>query len=153
MKRKLLFTALLLLTVCTARSQDTTAEAAPGLRNPPKPLSPSPGIDTSDTRPVCFPFWMAKQIALDLEEKRRLEDLHRLDSLQLTGYRKLVAGLEQQQQHRELQRVLLQKQVSLLELQLKGEKQIRPSNGTLTWTLRLLAALGAGYLFGLASGL
>lgn len=121
-------------TVSTARSQDTIPEPLP------TPL---------DLRPVSFPFWMAKQIALDLEEKHRLETELQLMELQLLGQRSLVAGLEEREMNRLLQIELLEKNQQLLQVQLEGARAKAQQKGSQwIWMLRFLAALGSGFVLG-----
>ena len=133
MKRKLLLAVLLMLTVCTARSQDTIADSPP---------------DSLDLRPVSFPFWIVHQIALDLEEKSRLEQEVELLLLEKSSYRLLVTGLEQKDQERRLQLELLEKNQELLKVQLKAEEETKRGEPWLLWALRLLGALGAGFVLG-----
>lgn len=114
-----------MLTVCEMRSQDTT-----------------------DVRPVVFPFWMAREIALDLSEKERLEALAEVTDLQLLNYGILVEGLERQQDALGLQLVLERKRIGILELELKMERERKPGKGTFVWVLRLIGALGVGYFLG-----
>lgn len=71
MKLKLLFLVFSLLIVFTARSQDTT-----------------------DKRSVTFPFWMAKEIALDLEEKSRMEANEKIKTMELATLTSLIKSLE-----------------------------------------------------------
>lgn len=71
MRKQMIYVVLMMLLACEMRSQDTT-----------------------DIRPVTFPFWMAKEIALDLAEKEKLEGLMEVTELQLLNYGALVDGLE-----------------------------------------------------------
>ena len=147
MKTKLLFTAFAMLTVCTTWSQDTIVDVA----RPDwflKPVRSYSAPDTTDLRPISFPFWMVREIALDLEEKQQLELETQLYALELETYQKLVESMEKQEQQRQLQLELLHKNSSLLEAQLQAEKQGTKGTGTLVWSLRLLGALGAGFLLG-----
>ena len=114
---------LTVLTVSTARSQDTT-----------------------QNKQVCFPFWMARRIALDLEEKQRLEATARVTTRQLEALAALQTGTEKTARQKDLQLALLQKQVLLLEK--RPKKRPDPPNNSLLWALRLTAALVCGYLLG-----
>lgn len=117
-----------------------------GLQQPP-PDNRNP--DTLDLRPVCFPFWMAKQIALDLEEKHRLETELQLLELQLQAQASLVLGLEEKEKRRLLQLKLLNENLHLLEIQLEGERtKAKQKSSQWIWVLRLLAALGSGFVLG-----
>ena len=118
----------MLLTVCEMRSQDTT-----------------------DVRPVGFPFWMVQQIALDLEEKSRLEAREGILLLELSKYRELTAGLEKTASDGELQLHLIQKENRLLQSRLESIRAMRPAKkygADLSQILSLIGALGAGYLLG-----
>lgn len=53
--------------------------------------------DTIDNRPVTLSFWMAKEIALDLEEKSRLQANERITTIQLASFKALVKSLEKNQ--------------------------------------------------------
>ena len=104
--------------------------------------------DTTDTRPVTFPFWMAKAIALDLEEKNRLEQEVQLLVLEKETLEDLVEDLEKKDQGRRLQLELLEKNQNLLEVQLQAGRKTEKGEGWVLWTLRLLAALGTGFILG-----
>ena len=58
--------AFAMWTACAMRSQSTTVDSGST-----RPVFLS--RDTTDTRAVSFPFWMVREIALDLKEKSRLE--------------------------------------------------------------------------------
>ena len=103
---------------------------------------------SGDLRPVSFPFWMAQAIALDLEEKHRLEQEAILLVLEKETLERLVKGLEQKDRERLLQLELLEKNRKLLEVQLKAEREVKKEDGWLLWALRLLGALGTGFLLG-----
>ena len=105
-------------------------------------------LDTTDLRPVSFPFWMAQAIALDLEEKFRLEQEAQLLVLEKETLEHLVKGLKQKDQDRLLQLQLSDKNRKLLEVQLQAEREIKKEDGWMLWALRLLGALGAGFLLG-----
>ena len=104
-------------------------------------------LDTSDTRPVSFPFWMVREIALDLEEKFRLEVQQELLELEISTYSLLVQGLEKEKGNLELQLQLLEKNQQLLLTQVEARKNKKPEK-SLKWVLRLIAALGTGYILG-----
>lgn len=101
-----------------------------------------------DTRAVSFPFWMVKEIALDLEEKSLLEVQVELLELETGTYSLLVQGLEKEQVNKQLQLELLQKNQQLLQSQLKAVKNRKPKPQDLKWLLRMAAALGTGYMLG-----
>ena len=136
-----------MLTVCTSWSQDTIADAARPNRFP-KPVRSYPPLDTTDHRHVCFPFWMVREIALDLEEKELLEQEVALFVLEAEQYQSLLQALERKDQSRVLQLQLLERNTFLLQQQLRAEKQSNKEPARYNWWLRLLAALGAGFLFG-----
>ena len=118
----------MLLTACAMRSQDTT-----------------------DVRPVVFPFWIVQQIALDLQEKSRLEAREGILLLELSKYKELTAGLEKSGGERELQLHLLQKENRLLQSGLALPQATRTAEefrAGLSQILSLISALGAGYLLG-----
>ena len=133
-----------MLTVCAMQSQDTISSNNWNLefKNWDFPL------DTTDLRPVSFPFWMAQAIALDLEEKFRLEQEAQLLVLEKETLEHLVKGLKQKDQDRLLQLQLSDKNRKLLEVQLQAEREIKKEDGWMLWALRLLGALGAGFLLG-----
>ena len=133
-----------MLTVCAMQSQDTISNNNWNLefKNWNFPL------DTTDIRPVSFPFWMAQAIALDLEEKDRLEQEVLLLGLEKEILEKLVNVLEQKDQDRLLQLELSGKNCKLLEVQLQAEREIKKEDSWMLWALRLLGALGAGFLLG-----
>lgn len=91
---------------------------------------------------------MAQAIALDLEEKDRLEHEVRLLGLEKETLMHLVKGLEQKDRNRMLQLELSEKNNGLLEVQLQAAREIRKDDGWTLWALRLLGALGAGFLLG-----
>ncbi len=107
---------------------------------------PYPG-DTKDIRPVSFPFWMVREIALDLEEKSRLEAQQGLLEVEIGTYSRLVQGLEKENGALELQLELLEKNQQLLLLQVEAARNKR-SGTSLKWVLRILAALGTGFILG-----
>ncbi|MGM0934615.1 MAG: hypothetical protein ACQEWD_14345 [Bacteroidota bacterium] len=125
MKTKLLFIVFILLTAYTARSQDTT-----------------------DSRSVAFPFWMAREIALDLEEKSRLEANEKITAMELATLTSLVKSLEKTNQTKDLQIELLKKNNILQLQQLTTTKLQKHNPVTFTWILRLIAALSVGYVIG-----
>lgn len=125
MKEKLLFLALGLSTVFTAQSQDTT-----------------------DNRQVTFPFWMAREIALDLEEKSRLEANEKITAIELATLTSLVKSLEKTNQTKDLQIELLRSSNALQQQQLTTSKLQKQYPGTFTWILRLIAAFSIGYVIG-----
>ena len=147
MKTKLLSFAFAMLTVCTSWSQDTIVDAARPNRFP-KPVRSYPPLDTTDHRHVCFPFWMVREIALDLEEKELLEQEVALFVLEAEQYQTLLQALERKDQSRVLQLQLLERNTFLLQEQLRVEKLSEKGTRPLIWALRILAALGAGFLFG-----
>ena len=132
-----------MLTVCTARSQATIGKVSGEGQG--RPGSLETGLDV---RPISFPFWMVKQIALDLAEKERLEQEVQLLLLEISTSRSLVAGLELQDQDRRLQLQLLEENLQLLEVQLKAEREIKNTDSWVVGALRLLGALGAGFMLG-----
>lgn len=157
-----------MLTAYTAKSQDTTTKPA---RNSvtlslskviPVTLSLSKGatghtmprelrqaqLDSLDTRPISFPFWMVQAIALDLVEKDRLELEVELLVLEKETWKRLVTGLEHKDQNRQLQMELLEKNQRLLKVQLQAERDNEKGEGWVIWALRLLGALGAGFTLG-----
>jgi hypothetical protein len=121
-------------TVFGMRSQDTIA-------NPDRHFS-------RDTRSVSFPFWMAREIAVDLEEKSLLKAREELLLLEIGTWKLLVGGLEQEKATMELQLELLQKNQQLLQSQLKAARSTRQTAKDLKWVLRMTAALGVGYILG-----
>ena len=131
-----------MLTVCAMQSQDTISSNNWNLE------FKNWDFPSGDLRPVSFPFWMAQAIALDLEEKDRLENEVRLLGLEKETLVYLVKGLEQKDRNRLLQLELSEKNISLLEVQLQAEREIRKEDGWMLWALRLLGALGAGFLLG-----
>lgn len=104
--------------------------------------------DTTDNRPVTFPFWMAREIALDLEEKSRLELEANISAMEISALNNLVAGLEKINSERLLQLDLVKDNSLLMELQLLSYRSAKPKNNTINWWLRLLGAFGLGYLIG-----
>lgn len=104
--------------------------------------------DTTDKRPVTFPFWMAKEIALDLEEKSRLETNEKITSLELATLTSLIESLEKSNQNRNLQIELLKSNNKLHQQQLTTSKLQKSNPGTFTWILRLMACFSLGYLIG-----
>src|SRR5690606_27820941 len=141
MRTKLLSLAFAMLTVCAMQSQDTISADA----RPHRFLKP---VRSNPATPICFPFWMVKAIALDLEEKQRLELEAQLYSQEVETYRRMLGSLEEKDQKRKEQLQLLEKNTSLIKEQLRIEIKSKKNFGVLTWTLRLLVALGAGFLLG-----
>ena len=123
-------------TVCTMWSQDT-------ISNPNWNLE----FENRDLPPVSFPFWMAREIALDLEEKNRLQQEVQLLWLEKETLARLISALEQKDRNRLLQLELFEKNMGLLEIQLQAEKKINKGDW-ITWILRVLGAFGAGFLLG-----
>ena len=91
---------------------------------------------------------MVKAIALDLEEKDRLEQEVLLLGLEKEILEKLVNVLEQKDRDRLLQLELSGKNCKLLEVQLQAERESKKEDNWMIWALRLLGALGAGFLLG-----
>jgi len=91
---------------------------------------------------------MVREIALDLEEKQQLELEAQLYALEAEQYQKLLEAMEHKGRQRQLQLELLGRNISLMESQFQAEKQDKKGAGTLEWCLRLLAALGAGFMLG-----
>ncbi|HET8854724.1 MAG TPA: hypothetical protein VFM60_02260 [Salinimicrobium sp.] len=56
--------------------------------------------------------------------------------------------MEEKEQQRQEQVELLRKNISLLQTQLQVEKQSMKPAGTVVWSLRLMAALGVGFVLG-----
>ena len=136
-----------MLTVCASWSQDTIADnGSPNSFS--KPVRAYAPYETTDTRPICFPFWMVKAIALDLAEMERLEQEVQLLLLENSTAKSLVAGLELQDQDRQLQLQLLEENLELLEVQLKTEREIKKTDSWVAGALRLLGALGVGFMIG-----
>lgn len=136
MKTKLLSIAFVMSTVCTMWSQDTISNTNWNLE-----------FANRDLPPVSFPFWMAREIALDLEEKNRLQQEVQLLWLEKETLARLVSALEQKDRNRLLQLELFEKNKGLLEIQLQAEKKINKGDW-ITWILRVLGAFGAGFLLG-----
>ena len=136
MKTKLLSLAFMTSTVCTMWSQDTISNSNWNLE-----------FENRDLPPVSFPFWMAREIALDLEEKDRLQQEVQLLWLEKETLARLVSALEQKDRNRLLQLELFEKNKGLLEIQLQAEKKINKGDW-ITWILRVLGAFGAGFLLG-----
>ena len=136
MKTKLLSLAFMTSTVCTMWSQDTISNSNWNLE-----------FENRDLPPVSFPFWMAREIALDLEEKDRLQQEVQLLWLEKETLARLVSALEQKDRNRLLQLELFEKNMGLLEIQLQAEKKINKGDW-ITWILRVLGAFGAGFLLG-----
>ena len=103
--------------------------------------------DTSDIRPVSFPFWMVREIALDLEEKSRLEAQQELLEQEIGTYNLLVLGLEKEKRNLVLQLELLGRNQQLLLSQLEATRKGKPEK-PIKWILRLIAALGTGFILG-----
>jgi len=91
---------------------------------------------------------MVKAIALDLEEKQRLELEAQLYSQEVETYRRMLGSLEEKDQKRKEQLQLLEKNTSLLKEQLRAEQQSDKGARIWRWSLRLLTALGAGFILG-----
>ena len=113
-----------MLTVCGMRSQDTT-----------------------DVRPVVLPFWMAKEVALDLSEKERLEEMAEITALQLLKYQLLVKGLEKNNFDFGLQVELLQRKNKLLEKTHNVKNDNIKYRKFILWGIRLLSIFSVAYLF------
>src|SRR5690606_13272739 len=141
MRTKLLSLAFAMLTVCAMQSQDTISADA----RPHRFLKP---VRSNPATPICFPFWMVKAIALDLEEKQHLELEAQLYSQEVETYQQMLHSLEEKDQKRKEQLQLLEKNTSLLKEQLRAEQQSDKGARIWRWSLRLLAALGAGFILG-----
>ena len=124
-------------TVCTMWSQDT-------ISNPNWNLE----FENRDLPPVSFPFWMAKEIALDLSEKEQLESLQELSLKEIALLRTLTAGLEETSRHKSLQITLLETRIKTLEVSLQSASMKKPRDNLMHWLLRMAAALGVGYVLG-----
>src|SRR5690606_30803565 len=98
MRTKLLFVAFMMWTACALWSQDAIKDPINRPHRFWKPVRSGPSSDTLDLRPITFPFWMVREIALDLEEKSRLEGELLLFDLELQAYKTLTAGLQENHQ-------------------------------------------------------
>ena len=141
-----------MLTACAMQSQDTISDDGRPHRSL-RPVRSNPAtFDTlrmpSLNTPISFPFWMVKAIALDLEEKQRLELEAQLYSQEVKTYRRMLHSLEEKDLKRKEQLQLLEKNTSLLKEQLRAEQQSDKGAGIWRWSLRLLGALGAGFILG-----
>lgn len=104
--------------------------------------------DTTDARSVVLPFWMVREIALDLEEHEHYAKELQLLEWQIETYRSLVKSMQEKEARRLLQLELMKKNTGMLLKQLTTEASARKSANSLKWWGRLLAALGAGFLLG-----
>ena len=104
--------------------------------------------DSTDVRPVSFPFWMVREIALDLSEKDHLEGLQELSLKEIALLRTLAAGLERNSRHKSLQISLLKAQITSLEVSLKTGRRRRPRDQLWHRLLQMAGALGIGYVLG-----
>jgi len=136
-----------MLTAFGSWSQDTIADNGSPNRFS-KPVRAYAPYETTDTRPISFPFWMVKAIALDLEEKSRLELENQLYALEMETYKGWITSLEENEKNRRSQLKLLEKNAALLQEQLRAEQQSEKGAGIFIWSLRLLGALGAGFVLG-----
>ncbi|MGY5846599.1 hypothetical protein ACW6QP_04205 [Salegentibacter sp. HM20] len=125
MKRKLLLFALLLPIAFMARSQDTINEPY-----------------------LSIPYWMAKQIALDLEDRARLMALENISAMEISTLRALITNLESSNAKQTLQISLLQENNLILTRQFQSCKSSKPGNNTFLWLLRLMGAVGVGVVLG-----
>ena len=139
MRTKLLLTAFAILTVFGMRSQDTIPDPEGDLEWETRDFTP-------DTRAISFPFWMVREIALDLEERSLLE--LQVELLETATCRLLVQGLEKEQENKQLQLELLQKNQLLLHTRLKLAGIPKAGGNTWKWMVRMTAALGIGYMLG-----
>ena len=104
--------------------------------------------DSLDTRPITFPFWMVKEMAIDLAEKDRLQALQLATDLELQIYAERITGFEKVIQAKDLQLGLLEKNNVSLTVQLEAEKAKKPKDKTFLWILRLIGAAAVGFVAG-----
>lgn len=105
--------------------------------------------DTTDVRPVTFPFWMAKEIAIDLNNYKRLQALQEISDMEVAAYIRLTKNLQEITSKQALQMDLLKSNNSSLEKQLEIWKTKKELPLFAKWLIGAGAFL-AGYFVGSA---
>ena len=86
--------------------------------------------DTTDNRPVVFPFWMAREIAFDLNELEYLRATDEVNSLQLVKYEALVNSLQEISEKKDQQLTLQKKIADNWRVQYEAEEAKKPKFST-----------------------
>jgi hypothetical protein len=112
-------------------------------------LISSPIFSQNDT--VKLPFEIAKKIALDLEEKDRLQSVQKVNTLIIANLKEQNSTLSLQSENKSTQLVLLRDSYNILKTQLEAEKAKKPGSNWLVWALATLAAFGGGFVLGVVN--
>lgn len=104
--------------------------------------------DTTDVREVSFPFWMATEIAVDLNRLDRVESINELQGLMIDNLKQQISTLSSKILNQQQQISLLQSTNEILVTQLEAERAKDPKSGFWKWIWKVLAAGAAGFVVG-----
>jgi len=97
---------------------------------------------------VKLPMSIARNVALDLVELDELKS-SKIVYLSIIGnYKNQIKEYSDQSILRTNQNALLQKNIDILESQLKVEKKVKRSSNAIPWILGVVSAGGIGYFIG-----
>ena len=97
---------------------------------------------------VKLPMSIARNVALDLVELDELRS-SKIVYLSIIGnYKNQIKEYSDQSILRTNQNALLQKNIDILESQLKVEKKVKRSSNAIPWILGVVSAGGIGYFIG-----
>ena len=85
-------------------------------------------VAIKDLRPITFPAWMVKKIAVDLAEKEHLETQEKVNNLLLAKMKDQQKNLLAQSLLKDLQIKLLKKNNEILHTRLNMKKEKKPSS-------------------------
>ncbi len=97
---------------------------------------------------VKLPFEIAKKIALDMEEKDRLQAVDKVNTLIIANLKEQNNTLFLQSENKSAQLALLRNSYSILQSQFEAAKAKKPKSNWFVWALATLAALGTGFIAG-----
>lgn len=106
-------------------------------------------IVTKDTRPVTFYFWEVQQIALDLEEKDRLQAVDAINTLRISALKQEINKFIDLDKHRVNQIQLKDKFISILNSQYEAEKVKKDDGYKFNDFLKDVGKVGLGAILGL----
>lgn len=105
-------------------------------------------VVTKDTRPVTFPFWMVQEIALDLEEKDRLEMVDVINTLRISALNTEIDKWSALDKHKVNQIRLKDKFISILQSQYEAERVKKDYKYKFTDFLKDIGKVGIGAVLG-----
>ncbi len=104
--------------------------------------------DSLDTRPVTLPFWVAKEIALDLEEKDRLERIVTVQVSEISNLKGQISTYDLVLTGKNASIELKDRFISILEVQLESERAKKVSKYGFNDLLIDLGKVALGMLIG-----